>query len=55
MSCGHQGSMTTVHANSAYDAISRISTLTQLHNQQFSSDHITRAYLTDYDSISSHS
>jgi len=40
MSCGHQGSMTTVHANSAYDAISRISTLTQLHNQQFSSDHI---------------
>ena len=39
MNCGHQGSMTTVHANSASDAVTRLSTLVQLHNAQLSDTH----------------
>lgn len=40
MSCGHQGSMTTLHANSAQDTITRLCTLTQMHNQQFTSQNV---------------
>ncbi|MEI8619033.1 ATPase, T2SS/T4P/T4SS family [Pseudoalteromonas sp. B193] len=36
MNCGYQGSMTTIHANSANDAVIRLSTLVQLHNAQLS-------------------
>ena len=39
MNCGHQGSMTTIHANSANDAVIRLSTLVQLHNAQLSDTH----------------
>ncbi|TMP06143.1 CpaF family protein [Pseudoalteromonas sp. S3178] len=39
MNCGHQGSMTTIHANSASDAVTRLSTLVQLHNAQLSDAH----------------
>jgi len=39
MNCGHQGSMTTIHANSASDAVTRLSTLVQLHNAQLSDNH----------------
>lgn len=39
MNCGHQGSMTTIHANSAVDAVTRLSTLVQLHNAQLSDTH----------------
>lgn len=39
MNCGHQGSMTTIHANSAFDAVTRLSTLVQLHNAQLSDTH----------------
>lgn len=40
MSCGHQGSITTLHANSGVDAISRLSTLVQLNNQQLTDIHV---------------
>lgn len=42
MSCGHQGSMTTLHANNGQDAITRLCTLTQLHNQQFTSQNVNK-------------
>lgn len=40
MSCGHQGSITTIHANSSFDAVTRLSTLIQLDNQQLTDNHV---------------
>jgi len=40
MSCGHQGSITTLHANSGVDALTRLGTLVQLNNQQLTDAHV---------------